>query len=211
MAKVIEVSESTYQRLENLAVGFDSPESVICRLLDSVEGKPESKPSVVFNPEDEDEFKRLLIERKEAEVLLFKLDGTREVLHWRASRFSPTSSLRGNLWSGVLRDWKKKGIKRAEFSIMPLQTIMDDDNTNQVKALALEFGLAFSEMQRLDYEIDTNESSDGLIYDYIVCFREDNDPELMAMIKGLDDMRSVRVDSSVLNDCGIQESTNEGW
>lgn len=188
----------TYARLEKLAVGFDSPEAVINRLLDQAEGKPETKPTLMFFPEDETEFKRELIKTKEAEVVLYKVDGTREVSRWNANKLTESSNLRGNLWSGLLRNWKEKGIKKAEFSVLPLAVVYpdgDDDRVGLDKALSLQLNLTYEEMQSLEYEVHTNESDDGLVYGHYVEIDIDNsDPEVLAKAEIDDDNYSFEVD-----------------
>ncbi|PCJ02014.1 MAG: hypothetical protein COB14_03115 [Alphaproteobacteria bacterium] len=198
MKQTIEVSTAIYSRLESLAEGFDTPEAVIARLLDNIEGKEDKKPTLVFDPSDEDLFKHKLIEAKEAEVVLYKIDGTREVSRWKANSFSETSNLRGNLWSGYLRGWKSKGIKNAEFSILPKGLNLPDDDTEQRKVLALELGLTFDEISELEYEILENSSEDGLVYNLIVQFSGDNDKDILDKINGLSENLCINVDSSIL-------------
>ncbi|HDY7818076.1 hypothetical protein [Vibrio vulnificus] len=185
MTRTIEVSVDTYSRLEKLAVGFDTPEAVIKRLLDQVEGKPETKPTLTFFPEDEAEFKRELIKSKEAEVVLYKVDGTREVSRWNANRLTESSNLRGNLWSGLLRNWKEKGIQKAELFVLPPTIVYpdgDDDRVGLNKALSTQLNLTYEEMQLIEYEVHTNESDDGLAYShYIEIDLENSDPEVLAM------------------------------
>ncbi|MFK5949330.1 MAG: hypothetical protein QM500_11255 [Methylococcales bacterium] len=199
MSKHIEVSDTTFSRLENLAIGFDSPESVILRLLDGAEGKTETKPVLTFFPSDENVFKLKLIESKEAEVVMYKHDSTREITHWKAHRLSETSNLRGNLWSGILRGWKNKGIDKVELSVLPQGVNLPDDDTQQIKILALELQLTFDEMSQLTYELDQNESEDGLIYNYIVQFDDSNDKEILAKIDGLTEHLWVNVNTSAFN------------
>ncbi|EPR5524685.1 TPA: hypothetical protein ACVU5U_003959 [Vibrio parahaemolyticus] len=198
MTRTIEITVETYARLEKLAVGFDSPEAVINRLLDQAEGKPETKPTLMFFPEDETEFKRELIKTKEAEVVLYKVDGTREVSRWNANKLTESSNLRGNLWSGLLRNWKEKGIKKAEFSVLPLAVVYpdgDDDRVGLDKALSLQLNLTYEEMQSLEYEVHTNESDDGLVYGHYVEIDIDNsDPEVLAKAEIDDDNYSFEVD-----------------
>ncbi|HCH0725509.1 TPA: hypothetical protein NKO64_004089 [Vibrio parahaemolyticus] len=198
MTRTIEITAETYARLEKLAVGFDSPEAVINRLLDQAEGKPETKPTLMFFPEDETEFKRELIKTKEAEVVLYKVDGTREVSRWNANKLTESSNLRGNLWSGLLRNWKEKGIKKAEFSVLPLAVVYpdgDDDRVGLDKALSLQLNLTYEEMQSLEYEVHTNESDDGLVYGHYVEIDIDNsDPEVLAKAEIDDDNYSFEVD-----------------
>jgi hypothetical protein len=70
-----------------------------------------------FYPDDERAFKALLLERKVAYGALYKEDGTVEHVVWSAERLRESSNLRGNIFSGYLRNWKEKGIIRAEFSL----------------------------------------------------------------------------------------------
>jgi len=197
MKKTIEITSTTYSRLESIAEGFDSPEAVIIRLLDGAEGKVDIKPTLMFYPTDENLFKAQLIENKEAEVVLYKVDGSREITRWKANRLSETSNLRGNLWSGFLRGWKNKGIKSAEFSILPKSVNLPDDDTDLRKALALEFNLTFDEISALDYEIDVNSSDDDLVYNHIVQFSDDCDKDILGKIDGLDEHLWIYVDNSV--------------
>lgn len=197
MTRTIEITAETYARLEKLAVGFDSPEAVINRLLDQAEGKPETKPTLMFFPEDETEFKRELIKTKEAEVVLYKVDGTREVSRWNANKLTESSNLRGNLWSGLLRNWKEKGIKKAEFFVLP-PTITypdgDDDRVGLDKALSLQLNLTYEEMQLLEYEVHERESNDGLVYGHYVEIDLDNsDPEVLARAEIDEDNYSFEV------------------
>lgn len=127
MCPVIRISDDLYKRLESQAQGFDTPTGVIERLLDSYEGskptakKPSSKastkPELVFHPGDESLFKKKLVESGKAYILLHYSDGTSKESVWNAQRFTLTSNLRGNLWSGYLRNWKKDGIVKAELAI----------------------------------------------------------------------------------------------
>lgn len=113
----IEISQTTYDRLAKHVVGFGTPESVIIHLLDKVEAETGQKPILSFNPANENEFKTQLQVTRRANVTLRMADGSEEHGVWNARSFSETSNLRANLWSGYLRDWKKKGIISASFSI----------------------------------------------------------------------------------------------
>jgi hypothetical protein len=66
---------------------------------------------------DETRFKLLLLQWRRAYVLLIRSDGTGTISEWNASRFKESSNLRGNLFSGYLRDWRAKGIVKAVFAI----------------------------------------------------------------------------------------------
>ena len=199
MKNTIELTQTTFARLEQLAEGFDTPEAVIIRLLDNIDGRTETKPTLHFDPTDESEFKLRLIESKEAEVVIYKNDETREIVRWKANRLSVSSNLRGNLWSGLLRGWKSKKIKSVELSILPQGINVPDDDTEQRKSLAQELGLTFNEISQLDYEISENSSNDGLVYNYIVQFDENCDKEILARIEGLDENLCINVSSSVFD------------
>ena len=132
MNQTIEIPISLYQRLSAHAEGFETPANVIERLLNSYEGRTEAKaePStvikknvdiptslkIVYYPADEKSFKQMLLKKKTAYLALHKIDGTTEIKEWNASNFQPHSSVNGNLRSGYLRGWKKKGIVKAEIS-----------------------------------------------------------------------------------------------
>jgi hypothetical protein len=77
---------------------------------------------IAFLPADENGFRSLLIQQKRAYVVIYKSDGTIEpVKEWTASRFTESSSLRNNIFSGHLRNWKQRGIVKAVFSIDPIR------------------------------------------------------------------------------------------
>lgn len=196
----IEIEEKTFKRLGNLAVGFDTPDAVINRLIDKVEDKKDVKPILSFTPTDEKNFIRLLVRDKIAEVVLYKSDGSRTISEWRANKLTEQSNLRGNLWSGFLRGWKEKEIISAEFRIYPKPSTMDEKGDfERTKVLALELGLTFEEMLSLDgdYEIDENASADGLVYDYVIRFFDTCDQSIISKVNGLDNHNQVRVSSSV--------------
>ena len=199
MKNTIELTQTTFSRLEQLAKGFDTPEAVIIRLLDNIDGRTETKPTLHFDPSDESEFKLRLIESKEAEVVIYKNDETREIVTWKANRLSESSNLRGNLWSGLLRGWKSKKIKSVELSILPQGINLPDDDTEKRKSLAQELGLTFNEISQLDYDISEDSSDDGLIYSYIVQFDENCDKEILARIEGLDNHLGINVSNSVID------------
>lgn len=146
MEKTIALPESIYNRLANHAKPFEMPADVISRLLDLVESRhdkpidkaeaadatvPSSPPPrmasgaiplpvrlpINFYPESTRAFKNALLKTRSAWVLLHKTDGTRELHHWKAYRFSESSDVLGNLRSGYLRGWREKGIVRADVAI----------------------------------------------------------------------------------------------
>ncbi|MGK7897178.1 MAG: hypothetical protein AB4372_27070 [Xenococcus sp. (in: cyanobacteria)] len=128
MSQVIRIPDELYKRLEAKARGFDTPANVIERLLNLSEGEavpmPVTSPvpkahslEIIFYPAKEDEFKALLLQYKKAFVKITKTDGTSQIKEWNASKFSSESSIVGNLRSGQLRNWKEKGICKAEVAI----------------------------------------------------------------------------------------------
>jgi hypothetical protein len=130
MAPVIRVSGTLFSRLECHAEGFDTPAAVIERILNVYEGvdasseqssEPEmlKRPELIFHPADEKEILRKLVEKKSAWVNVHHNDGSIKTSPWYADKMQPTSNLRANIWSGRLRDWKKKGIVKAEFYFDP--------------------------------------------------------------------------------------------
>ena len=130
MDKEIEIPAELYERLRVDAKGFDTPATVIERMLNFYEkqkgvqstaesvavSKAPTSLEIIYYPSDENSFKQLFIETKRASVLLHKVDGTSELKVWIASNFDSSSSVNGNLRSGYLRGWKKKGIFKAEIS-----------------------------------------------------------------------------------------------
>lgn len=116
--KNIEMSEHIFNRLAKHAVGFETPEKVIERLLDAYEIVPGQKPKLTFIPENEEEFKARLVESRHAYVELRMEDGTIEAGEWNAHSFQESSNLRANIWSGYLRNWSKRGVVAATFEVV---------------------------------------------------------------------------------------------
>ena len=79
--------------------------------------EPSSNKQLIFLP-SEDEFRSQLLIHKRARVAISYTDGSTEEKIWNASRFTQTSNLRGNLASGYLRDWSKRGIVKATFQVL---------------------------------------------------------------------------------------------
>lgn len=112
----INITEELYQRLSTHSVGFETHEQVIERLLEHYEAKNNlDRPVVNFHP-NEAEFKRNLVQQKFAWKELHFTDGTIKIEEWIASQFKETSNLKSNIWSGPLRDWKNKNIKKLILS-----------------------------------------------------------------------------------------------
>lgn len=134
MSQVIRIPEILYGRLEKYAHGFDTPANVIEKILNYYERHCEESTEIsqeqpgqsielptsleiIYHPEGENIFKKALLEKKQAYVCLYKMDGTSEISIWNASKFSSHSDVNNNLRSGYLRNWKKKGIFKAVIAI----------------------------------------------------------------------------------------------
>jgi hypothetical protein len=198
----ITLSETLFHRLEKLAIGFDTPERVIERLLDNAElgsdKSADTRPSLEFIP-DEAAFKNELLVRKRAQVVLHFKEGEREVSHWNASRFQPKSNLRANLWSGFLRNWKEKGIVSAELSVLPRGCNDPDDRTELFIAIAGVINWTFDEVSM--YYCDHEEvcSDDDHPYYVLVTFDENTPPELKK-IAGLNSANQTHLDLNFCSD-----------
>lgn len=128
MPPIIRLPDELYTRLSKHAKGFDTPANVIEKLLNQVEGinptkeakEPKTlqrkRPELIFLP-DETSFRQGLINGHTGEVTLHLSNGSTVKKDWRSVRFTERSNLRGNIWSGLLRDWQQQGITAAEFSM----------------------------------------------------------------------------------------------
>lgn len=136
MSQVIRISDDLYRRLESHASGFDTPSNVIEIILNAYEGKtsnsnfdnknrnkrdvvPAVSLEILYASGSQEQFKNELLTHKKAYIKLQYTDGTSEIKEWNASRFNKHSSVDGNLRSGYLRGWKKRGICKAELGIHP--------------------------------------------------------------------------------------------
>lgn len=129
MSQVIRISNELYKRLEAHAFGFDTPSNVIETILNAYEGVPEESISPPDDMEpasnleinylagSEEDFKGQLLSLKIGYIKLFYTDNSTKIKTWNATRLSPTSSVEGNLRTGCLRNWKEKGIYKAELSV----------------------------------------------------------------------------------------------
>lgn len=59
--------------------------------------------------------------------------------------------------------------------------------------MADALGVSWEELLELDYEIEANVSKDGLVYGYLLQFSEENNPDILKKINGLDENRAVRL------------------
>src|SRR5690606_30099970 len=154
MPKSIVVSDEIYSQLEKLAVGFDTPERVIARLIhgvgSTVKGMSAQRPELSFVP-DEVTFKSNLLVHKRAQVILHMANGERDVIQWNAARLKASSNLRANLWSGILRNWKDKGIVFAELSVL---SVDGDDSREAQKLIAIAGELGWTTEEVEEYLVD---------------------------------------------------------
>lgn len=124
MSQVIRISDDLFKRLETHATGFVTPSNVIEKLLNFYEGKESKEKAqsassleIIYPDGSEELFKTELLEKKKAFVKLIYTNETSDIKEWNASKsFSKDSNVAGNLRSGILRNWKKKGIYKAELS-----------------------------------------------------------------------------------------------
>lgn len=65
--------------------------------------------------------------------------------------------------------------------------------------LAEALRISWQELDELDYDIDVNVSKDGLIYCYIIKISEENNPEVIKKIEGIESDLTVRVEPWVLD------------
>lgn len=134
MSPVVRIPDKLYERLGKHAQGFDTPASVIEKLLDCYEKNCAESPDteqdpiptpiatpislkIIYHPEGQMPFKKALLQKKQAYIRLYKTNGTSEVKVWNASRFTEDSDVNANLRSGYLRGWKSKGICKAVIAI----------------------------------------------------------------------------------------------
>ena len=125
----IEIEEKTCIRLGAFAHECKlSLSAAIDRLLDNQQGKAVSRSEnsrleVVYFPEGEENFKRALLaidsSRRVAHIRIHYFGGRIAYKKWRAADIDANSLIRGNLASGHLRDWRQKGIVKAEVSLEP--------------------------------------------------------------------------------------------
>jgi hypothetical protein len=64
---------------------------------------------------DEDTFRRNILMIREAHYTISYINGGEKSGIWIANNLTETSSIKNNIRSGYLRDWKEKGIKKAIF------------------------------------------------------------------------------------------------
>lgn len=70
----------------------------------------------------------------------------------------------------------------------------------QLNPLAEELGISENDLEQLSYEVQANESNDGLIYDYILMFDDSCPPYILNNIKGLSNDRTIRVSANAFDE-----------
>ena len=59
------------------------------------------------------------------------------------------------------------------------------------RRLAKKLGITYDELLELDHEIDTEESNDGLVYNYILKFGDEAPKEILDKVIGIDEQNQV--------------------
>ena len=71
---------------------------------------------------------------------------------------------------------------------------IEQEYADQQLASLLE--ISYDDLSQLSWDIDTNESSDGLVYDYIVTFNDGSPKDILGKIKGIDNNNTARLPAS---------------
>ena len=82
--------------------------------------------------------------------------------------------------NGSVKNWSK-----AVASLQNNQSLPNIMQTQQPGPLALELGISESDLEQLNYDVQTNENNNGFIYDYILTFDDACSPEILEKIEGL--------------------------
>jgi hypothetical protein len=80
------------------------------------------------------------------------------------------------------------------------EMMIEKQRENFEKKLADILGITYDELSQLDYEIDTNESNDGLVYNHIIVFSDDSSSDILDKINGLEDRKRVWLQPWELNE-----------
>lgn len=81
------------------------------------------------------------------------------------------------------------------MSSRQLEEKLENEQHNK---LAKVLEITPDELSQTEYEIDSNKSKDGVIYDYFVVFDEKSSKEVLNKIKGIDDNRTVSLGANGL-------------
>jgi hypothetical protein len=77
--------------------------------------------------------------------------------------------------------------------------MMDLQEESRDQRLARLLEITVDELVELDYSIDNDVGSDGMIFNYIISFREDAPRNLLSKIKGIDNENTVWLDPRMLD------------
>jgi hypothetical protein len=108
---------------------------------------------IIYYPvNDVNNFKQLLLDKKMAYINIHKINGEIEIIEWSAHKFKNSSDIEKNLRSNYLRDWKDKGIFKAELS------------TNKDDFIQLSSSLNSSAIPKIEQELKLKQE----FYDYLI-------------------------------------------
>jgi hypothetical protein len=65
--------------------------------------------------------------------------------------------------------------------------------------LASALNITFEDLQLLDYEIQNNESDDGLLYSIFIQFSDESPREILNKIKGLSDTNNIEISANTFD------------
>jgi hypothetical protein len=92
-------------------------------------------------------------------------------------------------------------LRFMEGSTMSSRQLEDRREQEQIEQLAEHLGLTMEEFDTLAPDIDTNESSDGMVYSYVLNFPRDAQKEILSKVIGLTaGSLTMQVDLNVLDD-----------
>jgi hypothetical protein len=76
----------------------------------------------------------------------------------------------------------------------------DDEMERRADArIAAYLGLTEEELSRAPFELDTDESDDGVVYSLVLTFLDDADPAVLAKVDDLEDGNLVRLPGHLLD------------
>ena len=72
------------------------------------------------------------------------------------------------------------------------------------KRIASALGISIDDLYKLDFEISSNESDDGLVYEYIIHFQDSSPKEILEKIEGLSSRNCVYLEPFELEDTSYE-------
>ncbi|MHC1689966.1 MAG: hypothetical protein AB9833_03950 [Bacteroidales bacterium] len=70
---------------------------------------------------------------------------------------------------------------------------------NRDKKLAKVLGISFDDLSQTDFDIDTDKSDDGLVYNLLIKFRDSSPVIILKKINGIDENRTVYLKPNALD------------